>query len=211
MWVKICGITQPQQGQAIAELGATALGLICVPASPRYVTVSQMQAVTGVLPKTVECIGVFANTTVEGIIQIATQTELTGIQLHGQESPEFCDRLRQRLPEVKLIKALRIKTVEDLQSAIGYVNHVDRLLLDAYHPQHLGGTGKTLDWQVLQQFYPGCPWLLAGGLTPDNIQEALQMVQPNGIDLSSGVERCPGDKDLTKVAQLFQVLNRHVS
>jgi phosphoribosylanthranilate isomerase len=97
---------------------------------------------------------------------------------------------------------------EDLQSAMGYVNHVDRLLLDAYHPKQLGGTGKTLDWQAIQQFRPGCPWLLAGGLTPDNIQAALQIVQPDGIDLSSGVERCPGDKDLTKVAQLFKALQQ---
>jgi phosphoribosylanthranilate isomerase len=80
---------------------------------------------------------------------------------------------------------------------------VNTLLLDAYHPQQLGGTGKTLDWNMLQQFSPNCPWFLAGGLTPDNIVEALNQVKPSGIDLSSGVERAPGDKDLDKVAQLF--------
>ncbi len=206
MWVKICGITQPQQAQAIAELGATAIGLICVPASPRYVTVDQIQAVTAALPPRVERIGVFANTTVEQITQTVNQTQLTGVQLHSQESVEFCDRLGQCLQTVKLIKALRVKNVADLQQATGYINHVDRLLLDAYHPQQLGGTGKTLNWQSLQQFRPSCPWLLAGGLTPDNIQEALQIVHPDGIDLSSGVERSPGDKDLTKVEQLFNTL-----
>ena len=207
MRVKICGIPHPQQGQPIAERGATALGFFCVPASPRYVTVSQIKAVTEQLPSTVERIGVFANTTVEQITQIVTQTELTGIQLHSQESPEFCDRLRQCLPQVELIKALPVKTSADLQQASRYVNHVDTLLLDAYHPEQLGGTGKTLDWQILQQFRPGCPWLLAGGLTPDNIQEALSLIHPDGIDLSSGVERSPGDKDLTKVAQLFEALS----
>jgi phosphoribosylanthranilate isomerase len=81
---------------------------------------------------------------------------------------------------------------------------VDTLLLDAYHPQLLGGTGTTLDWTTLQEFRPNSPWLLAGGLTPDNILEALKRSQPNGIDLSSGVERSPGDKDLDKVALLFE-------
>jgi phosphoribosylanthranilate isomerase len=81
---------------------------------------------------------------------------------------------------------------------------VDALLLDAYHPHLLGGTGKTLDWETLQQFRPSCPWLLAGGLTPENVIDALSLLQPSGIDLSSGVERSPGDKDLGKVARLFE-------
>ena len=87
-----------------------------------------------------------------------------------------------------------------------YTTCVDTLLLDAYHPQQLGGTGKTLDWTLLQQFNPSCPWFLAGGLTPDNIVEALSQVKPSGIDLSSGVESAPGDKDLDKVAKLFKKL-----
>lgn len=204
MWVKICGITQPSQGQIIAKLGAAALGFICVPASPRYVTISQIQAIIAALTAPVECIGVFANATLEEMIQVVKQTQLTGVQLHGNESPEFCDRLRQFLPKIKLIKALRIKTEEDLQQAMSYVDFVDQLLLDAYHPKQLGGTGKTLNWQSLQQFNPSCPWLLAGGLTPNNIQQALNIIHPDGIDLSSGVERSPGDKDLTKVEQLFK-------
>ncbi|MGB3535074.1 MAG: phosphoribosylanthranilate isomerase [Microcoleaceae cyanobacterium] len=206
MWVKICGITQPSQGQLITKLGADALGFICVPSSPRYVTVSQIQAVTEALLTPVERVGVFANTAVEQITQIVTQTELTAVQLHGQESPEFCSNLRQYLAEIKLIKALRINTTDDLKQAIGYINHVDQLLLDAYHPEQLGGTGKTLNWQSLQQFRPSCPWLLAGGLRPDNIQQALNILRPDGIDLSSGVETSPGNKDLTKVARLFEAI-----
>ena len=80
-------------------------------------------------------------------------------------------------------------------------------MLDAYHPQMLGGIGHTIDWQDLAQFKPAIPWLLAGGLTPDNIKDALSRLQPNGIDLSSGVERSPGDKDLDKVAQLFEAID----
>lgn len=206
MRVKICGITQPDQGCAIATLGATALGFICVPASPRYVSPEQIRAVVEQLPKNIDRIGVFANSTWEEICQTVAAAGLTGVQLHGDESPEFCHQLRQALPNVEIIKALRVRSSEALAQATVYTSWVDTLLLDAYHPQQLGGTGKTLDWATLRQFQPRCPWLLAGGLTPENVLEALNQVHANGIDLSSGVERAPGDKDLTKVAQLFEQL-----
>lgn len=206
MRVKICGITQPQQGKAIAALGATALGFICVPASPRYVSPKQIRAVVERLPKDIDRVGVFANTSLAEICQTVTAVELTSVQLHGDETPDFCHHLRQLLPNVEIIKALRVRA-QALEQAAIYAGCVDTLLLDAYHPQQLGGTGKTLDWITLQEFQPSCPWLLAGGLTPDNILEALNHVHPNGIDLSSGVERAPGDKDLAKVAHLFEQLS----
>jgi phosphoribosylanthranilate isomerase len=206
MRVKICGITQPQQSVAIASLGATALGFICVPRSPRYVNIQQIQAAVAWLPKNVDKIGVFANTSITAIKQTVVESGLTSVQLHGNESPEFCSGLRQALPEVEIIKAFRVRSSEHLQQVAEYSNYIDTLLLDAYHPQHLGGTGQTLDWTMLQQFNPSCPWFLAGGLTPDNILDALRMVQPNGIDLSSGVEKTPGDKDLDRVAKLFTQL-----
>jgi phosphoribosylanthranilate isomerase len=206
MRIKICGITQLDQGHAIAQLGATMLGFICVPSSPRYVPSEKISNILNNLPKSIQTIGVFANTSIEQIYQIVLETGLTGVQLHGNESPDFCDRLRQMLPQIELIKALRIKCSATLLQTQDYFNSIDALLLDAYHPQHLGGTGKTLDWNSLQQFSPSCSWFLAGGLTPDNIQEALQQLKPDGIDLSSGVERSPGDKDLEKVKQLFDRL-----
>ncbi len=172
MRVKICGITKPEQGEAIAGLGATALGFICVPASPRYVTPVAIRAVVERLPVPVDRIGVFANSTKEEICQVVAGGGLTGVQLHGDEPAEFCGELRQA----------------------------------PYHSEQLGGTGKTLDWSALRQFRPSCPWLLAGGLTPENVLEALSQVRPDGIDLSSGVERAPGDKDLGKVARLFERL-----
>lgn len=208
MRVKICGITKAEQARAIAQLGATALGFICVKASPRYVTPAQIHIVVEQLLVQVDLIGVFANCTENVICQVVEQAGLTAVQLHGAESPEFCQKLRQTLPEIEILKALRIKTPECLNQAVTYTSVVDTLLLDAYHPQMLGGTGKTLDWETLQQFRPNCPWLLAGGLTPDNILDALSTLQPNGIDLSSGVERAPGDKDLVKVAQLFEKLSK---
>ena len=206
MRVKICGITQPQQSIAIASLGATALGFICVPTSPRYVTVSQIRAAVAELPANIDTIGVFANTSIPEISQIVVDSGLTGVQLHGDESPDFCYQLRQSLSNVEIIKALRIRSLEHLDTADNYTKYVDTLLLDAYHPQQLGGTGKTLDWTMLEQFSPSCPWFLAGGLTADNIVEALSQVNPSGVDLSSGVERSPGNKDLDKVAKLFEKL-----
>ena len=206
MRVKICGITQPQQSVAIASLGATALGFICVPTSPRYVTTLQIQGAVAHLPANIDKIGVFANTSISEISRTVIDSGLTGVQLHGDESPDFCHQLRQALTNVEIIKAVRIRSLEHLDKALLYTQCTDTLLLDAYHPQQLGGTGQTLDWQMLQRFSPSCPWLLAGGLTPDNIIEALSQVNPNGIDLSSGVEIKPGDKDLSKVAQLFEKL-----
>lgn len=203
MRIKICGITTLEQAQAIATHGATALGFICVPNSPRYVTAEQIKLIVDGLPKNIDKIGVFANESVEKIVLISQTSGLTGVQLHADESPDFCQKLRQELTKIEIIKALRIRNLDDLENAVIYANYVDTLLLDAYHPQQLGGTGLTLDWNLLQNFNPGCPWFLAGGLTPDNIIDALNQVKPDGIDLSSGVEIAPGNKDLDKVARLF--------
>lgn len=206
--IKICGITQPEQGRSIAELGANALGFICVSASPRYVEPDRIRAVVdGLQPHSPALIGVFANANPEEICRIVAATGLTGVQLHGEESPPMCRQLRQSLPGIELIKAFRIRTPEDLTEVDRYEDCVDTLLLDAYHPQQLGGTGQTLDWSSLTAFRPSLPWLLAGGLNPDNIASALSQIHPDGIDLSSGVEQSPGDKDLRLVARLFAVLS----
>lgn len=205
MRVKICGLTKPEQALAIARLGATALGFICVPQSPRYISTDRVKTIVKELPLEVDKIGVFANADREEIAAFVA-VGLTGVQLHGDESPEFCQQLKQLLPEVEIIKALRIKNAQYLSAINDYANCVDTLLLDAYHPQLLGGTGTTLNWETLKQFCPNLPWLLAGGLTPDNILDALKKLNPGGIDLSSGVERSPGDKDLDKVAKLFDKL-----
>ncbi|HLP89733.1 MAG TPA: phosphoribosylanthranilate isomerase [Nostocaceae cyanobacterium] len=208
MRVKICGITQAEQGKAIASLGATALGFICVPSSPRYVTIAQIQTIISQIPLNIDKIGVFADASLAEIRESAIACGFTGVQLHGNESPEFCHQLHQTLPQVEIIKALRVRSPEQLQTATNYTQYVDTLLLDAYHPQQLGGTGQTLDWHKLQQFSPGCPWFLAGGLTPENITQALSQIQPDGIDLSSGVENKPGDKNLDLVTLLFQKLQQ---
>jgi phosphoribosylanthranilate isomerase len=208
MRVKICGITQPGQGRSIAELGATALGFICVRQSPRYVQPEQIRAIVLELPdvEAIDRVGVFADAPVEEICRIVALAKLNAVQLHGHESPQVCQQLRSALPQVELIKALRVRDLATLQQTAAYQDCVDTLLLDAYHAQLLGGTGQTLNWSSLQQFRPTCPWLLAGGLTPDNVLAALRLVTPNGIDLSSGVEAAPGQKDLRQVERLFAQL-----
>ena len=199
MRIKICGITKPEQAEAIAHLGATALGFICVASSPRYVSPQQIRAITQQLPDSLALIGVFVNSNLTEICQIVRETGLTGVQLHGDESPEFCEQLRLLLPEIELIKASRIKNRESLPPLALYSHCVSTLLLDAYHPHLRGGSGLTINWQILQEWQAPLPWFLAGGLTPENILAALAQLEPDGIDLSSGVERDPGDKDLDKV------------
>jgi phosphoribosylanthranilate isomerase len=215
--IKICGITQPTQGRAIATLGATALGFICVPASPRYVAPEQIRAVVDQLPiapatgqPTVDRVGVFVNCALAEIRHIVALGHLNAIQLHGTESPDFCFQVRSALPGIEIIKALRIHGPEALKQADFYAGWVDTLLLDAYHPTQAGGTGTTLDWHQLKNFRPSCPWLLAGGLNPDNVLAALALVKPDGIDLCSGVENAPGDKNLEQVAQLFRQLGKEL-
>ena len=210
MRVKICGITQAEQGQAIAQLGATALGFICVERSPRYMKAQQIQEIIEVLPTTIDRIGVFANASVTDIEAVVTVAQLTGIQLHGDETPQFCAQIKQLWPDLEIIKAFRIKSLESLSDIPLYVEIIDTLLLDAYDPQQLGGTGKTLNWDILATFKPDRPWFLAGGLNPNNILQALDNLDPDGIDLSSGVERSPGDKNINQVTQLFQRLGNHL-
>lgn len=207
MRIKICGITHVEQGIAIAGMGATDLGFICVPNSPRHLTLNRLQQIVAELTGKVNTVGVFADFSVTTIAFVVTLTNLDTVQLHGTESVEFCQELRQALPDTEIIKAWRVRSEEDLKLIQTYSQVVDGLLLDAYHPDALGGTGHQLDWEQLSTFKPSLPWLLAGGLTPDNIGTALNQLHPDGIDLSSGVELSPGNKNLDLVERLFANLH----
>jgi phosphoribosylanthranilate isomerase len=203
MRIKICGITTVEQGIEIAQMGATDLGFICVPSSPRHLSLFKLQPLVAELANYANTVGVFADFSVATIAHVVALTNLDTVQLHGTESVEFCQELRQALPETEIIKAWRVRNSSDLDSIQTYSRVVDGLLLDAYHPDALGGTGQTLDWQQLCAFKPSIPWLLAGGLNPDNIETALSQLHPDGIDLSSGVEVSPGNKNLALVDRLF--------
>ncbi len=176
-------------------MGFLTLGFICVPQSPRYLPAADIQAILQRLTATVPlwssqgmAIGVFADATLPEITTVVRQGGLTGIQLHADESPDFCRQLKQQFPDTLLIKAFRLRSATDLVQTEAYWDAVDVLLLDAYHPEQWGGTGKTLPWEQLNTFKPSVPWWLAGGLNPDNIATALHHLHPDGIDLSSGVE-----------------------
>ena len=208
MYVEICGITQLEQAEAIAHLGSQALGFIGVPNTPRYLPPERMIELVGALRVECERIGVFQDQDPQLIIAVASKAGLTGIQLHGQEPVEVCAQLRAALPGIRLIKAIRLRDPGDLAAISVYGELVDAFLIDAYDPQRTGGTGQTVDWRLLQDFQCPQPWLLAGGIRPENVAQALQQISPDGIDLSSGVESSPGIKDLEKVHQLFAILEQ---
>ncbi len=213
MRVKICGITQADQAIALAGHGATHLGFICVPQSPRYIDRDALAEITAALREAdlaIATVGVFADAPLDDICAVARQASLSHIQLHGHESLDQCQQLQTALPGVAIIKAIRVRSEADLAQAETYAPLVDALLLDAYHPKQLGGTGLTLDWQALLAFQPACPWLLAGGLTPENVVNALSTLSPDGIDLSSGLEHRPGLKDMALVQRLFDQLSPYL-
>jgi phosphoribosylanthranilate isomerase len=210
MEVKICGLTRVDQAVAIARLGVTAVGVVCVPQSPRYVAPPQQRALNQALADyPVWRVGVFAQSPLSAIVEAVQRNGFNGVQLHGEESPADCQVLRETLPEVLLIKAIRVQSKVSLATIATYRPWVDRVLLDAYHPQNLGGTGLAWDWQMLPDHGLNGSWWLAGGITPENCRVAIAQTQPAGIDVSSGVETAPGVKDLARVAQLLEQIPGH--
>ena len=209
MLLKVCGLRLAQQAAAVAALGADAIGVIAVPQSPRWLApehrLALFEAVGAARPG---CLGVLvvADPAEAELPQLGPAAGHQVLQLHGGETPQRCAELRERLgPELILWKALRIRRQADLELAEAYATVVDALLLDAWVPDQLGGTGHRIPIEWLEGFRPALPWWLAGGITPERLPGALQALKaalPAGVDASSGVERAPGDKDLDRVAQL---------
>lgn len=187
--VKICGITSAADAVSSAEAGADAVGLMFYEDSPRHVTLEQAKIISAALPPHVMRVGVFVNADEAFVHQALTECVLNILQFHGDETPEDCSRY-----PVMTLKAFRVKGEETLQQLEAYPTA--GYLLDAYVKDSLGGTGATFNWGLAvraQEF--GKPILLAGGLTPDNVADAVRRVQPFGVDVSSGVESEPGRKD----------------
>lgn len=207
--LKICGLTQAPQAMEIAQLGVDAIGFICVTRSPRYIAPGQISEIIKNLTEFPQLltVGVFANADIDTIKTTSKISGINTIQLHGQESPEYVKTIRTQFSNYTLIKALRIKDQASLKQADEYAPFVDVLLLDAYHPEQLGGTGLAWDWSLLKNFQPACEWWLAGGLKPENVLNAIELTAPKGIDLSSGIELSPGQKSLPKVSTLIQTLH----
>ena len=187
--VKICGITSEADALAAAEAGADAIGLMFYEGSPRHVTLEQAKAISAALPQHVMRVGVFVNAEEAFVHQALTECMLNILQFHGDETPEECSRY-----PVMTLKAFRVQGEETLAELEAYPSA--GYLLDAYVKDALGGTGATFNWDLAvraQEF--GKPIFLAGGMTPENVAEAVRKVQPFGVDVSSGVEIEPGRKD----------------
>ena len=202
--LKICGLRDPAQAAAVAQLGVDAIGVIGVPGSPRFLEAEQRPALFAAMRAAAPgCRGVLV--VADPLEQQWPQLELgqghAVVQLHGSETPQLCGQLRSRLG-CEIWKALRIRRPEDLQRAADYAPVVDALLLDAWVPDQLGGTGHPIPIEWLQGFTPVLPWWLAGGIRAERVPELLTQLGPTGLDASSGVERSPGDKDLDQVAAL---------
>jgi phosphoribosylanthranilate isomerase len=194
--VKICGITNYQDAAAATEMGADLLGFNFYPQSPRYVTPEKATGIVNKLPAFIDVAGVFVNSPLEEVREIAGQCQLDWIQLHGDENPEFCRWLAY--DSIKTMKAIRVKDASDLQHVDDYFT--DAVLLDAYDPGKYGGTGLTFDWNIIGHI--GKRIFLAGGINPDNAAAAIEL-GVYGIDVCSGIEAEPGRKDHQKMKTLF--------
>ena len=194
--VKICGITENEDA---AMLGAAALGFIFAP-SPRQVSMEKARRIIKAVPHFVKTVGVFVNEDTAIIREHINHCGLDLVQLHGDESPEFCRKL---MPYT--IKAFRIKDESSLPKYSAYQANVRALLLDTYARDKVGGTGKTFDWQQAVKIREiGLPVILSGGLGPSNIQDAIRLVRPYAVDVNSGVEECPGKKSYVLMKELIE-------
>jgi len=196
--VKICGITNVADGQAAAEAGADLIGLMFYEPSPRYVSLAAAAAIARALPPEVQRVGVFVNPTTELVRRAIGECQLSLLQFHGDEPPDFCTQFG-----LMSLKAFRIRDAASLDALPNYAT--DAYLLDAYSPEARGGTGEKFNWDLAveaQKF--GRPIFLAGGLTPANVAAAVKQVQPFAVDVSSGVESAPGKKDPVKVRAFIQ-------
>lgn len=191
--VKICGITNTEDADHAVECGADALGFVFFAESPRCVTPEQACRIIETLPGEVTTVGLFVNEAAETITKTIDAAGIDLVQLHGDESPEFCRELGH--PH---IKALRVRDTASLADWGQYPSAA--ILLDAWHPEKFGGTGNRCDWALAADLAARTTIVLAGGLSPDNIADAVTIVKPYAVDVSSGVELKPGKKDPEKVA-----------
>jgi len=194
--IKICGITNLDDAMAAADLGADALGFNFYKKSPRYIEPEKAAEIVAQLPPFIVPVGVFVNEREEKIFEVKQLTCMQAIQLHGDESPEFCQRFGNRV-----IKAFQVKDKETIKNMAHY--RVGAFLLDSYKDGIRGGTGMTFDWHLAVVAKTFGKVILAGGLTPENVAEAVKLVQPYGVDVAGGVEKEKGIKDRAKMKKFI--------
>lgn len=194
--VKICGITNLDDALAAIEAGADALGFVFYPDSPRHIFPEQAAAIIRKLPPFITTVGLFVDEPPESVNATADLCGLDIVQLHGDEPPSYCNLIQRRV-----IKAFRIKNITSLEPTGDY--QVSSILLDAWSPSAHGGTGRTFNWEIAAAASVSTRIILAGGLTPENVAEAINRVKPYAVDVSSGVESSPGQKDADKIRRFI--------
>ncbi|MHC4927641.1 MAG: phosphoribosylanthranilate isomerase [Planctomycetota bacterium] len=195
--VKICGITNLEDAEAAIDLRADILGFNFFPKSPRYIEPEKAMEIIAKLPAHVDIAGVFVNAEPQTISALANPGMINWVQFHGDESPDFCHQFKAW--NLRTIKAVRVKDAASVKEAEAF--QTSALLFDAFNPKLYGGTGETFDWSLVKN----CPQriFLAGGITPDNVQKALEQ-DIYGVDVCSGIEAEPGKKDQAKMKKLFE-------
>jgi phosphoribosylanthranilate isomerase len=198
--VKICGITSIADALVAAEAGADLIGLMFYERSPRYVTFARAAEIAQALPPYISRVGVFVNPDADTVMRAIGECGLSLLQFHGEETPEFCTQFG-----MMSMKAFRVRDADSLLALPEY--ETDAYLLDAYSPDAHGGTGAKFNWDLaVAAKQHGRPIFLAGGLTPENVAQAVKQVMPFGVDVSSGVESAPGKKDPAKVRAFIQAV-----
>ena len=200
MRVKVCGITRLEDAQAAADLGAFALGFVFWPASPRFVDAERARSIVRALPPFVTAVGVFVDQPQADVNEVADRVGLGAVQLHGNETPEYCGGITRRV-----IRAIGLPETTDISSILEWPSSVT-LLVDAYDPEKHGGTGRPVNWTVAARVASRRPTILSGGLRAENVVTAITTVRPYAIDVSSGVEERPGVKDARRLRAFFEAV-----
>ena len=211
--VKICGITSLEQAVQVAELGTNAIGIISVDESPRYISPEKKKEIFKTLKDlypNIERVSVVKNSPIDSIIKgfLDEQNE-TIIQLHGDEDIDYCQKLKQQIPNIGLWKAFRIKNKKDLEKIKPYEKFIDAILLDSWNKETYGGSGKRIKQKYLEDLSFSKPWWIAGGVSKEWIREILNNIKPNGIDISSSVETSPGIKDIQRVGLILKEVKKY--
>jgi len=206
--VKICGITNLADARAALDAGADMLGFNFYRPSSRYIEPDRAREIIDQLKaaqpdSSIQTVGVFVNELIESITQIANEAQLDAVQLHGDESPEFCAQLDSSLARTTVIKALRVNGAFEPGVAAAYA--VDAIMLDAFHEELRGGTGKVIDWKIARAVRDLVPRLiLSGGLSPENVAEGIARVEPFAVDACSSLESSPGRKDAARMKEFVR-------
>jgi len=203
----MCGTTRQEDALAAVRFGVDALGFIFYPKSPRFISSENMARIVEKLPPLIDRVGVFVNAPMKELIAIA-EVGLSYLQLHGDESASYCRELRQAFPSCGIIKAFRVTEKTRAVSFTPYDDCVDAYLLDTYVSGESGGTGKIFDWSIIEQLNLHQPIILAGGLTPENVQQAIEKVRPFAVDINSGIESEPGVKDHSRLLELMELVQQ---